>query len=175
MLELLKKAMNKTYTENGAVTYESTGSECLDLFSTIGALRQQKDAEILDRFVRAYSENPDTAMKILFYARDIRGGLGERRVFRIIFEWLAENEPGSVRKNMEYVSEYGRFDDLLVLLDTACEEEAMSYLKKQQMSRRSRPCRSCVVRTMATRKPRMAPRITAHSATSIVTPRPSTR
>lgn len=131
MLELLKKAMNKTYTENGAVTYESTGSECLDLFSTIGALRQQKDAEILDRFVRAYSENPDTAMKILFYARDIRGGLGERRVFRIIFEWLAENEPGSVRKNMEYVSEYGRFDDLLVLLDTACEEEAMSYLKKQ--------------------------------------------
>ena len=57
MLEYLKNEANKTFTENGAVTYETTGSECLDLFATIGALRKASDDEILRRFVRAYAEN----------------------------------------------------------------------------------------------------------------------
>lgn len=38
-----------TFTENGAVTYESTGSECLDLFAAIGALRRENDEEIIAR------------------------------------------------------------------------------------------------------------------------------
>ena len=121
MLEYIKKEANMTLTENGAATLESTGSECLDLFASVGALRRQNDTDIITRFVRAYTENPDIAMKILFFARDVRGGLGERRVFRVIFSWLAENEPASVRKNVEYVAEYGRFDDLLSLIGTACE------------------------------------------------------
>ena len=87
--------------------------------------------EIIDRFIRAYTENADAAMKLLFFARDIRGGLGERHVFRTIFSWLAENEPESVRKNIECVSEYGRFDDLLSLMGTACEDQMLKYLKKQ--------------------------------------------
>ena len=113
MLNNMEKEMNMTYTENGAVTYGSTGSDCLDLFATIGALRRESDEEIIARFIRAYTENPDIAMKILFFARYIRGGLGERRVFRTAFNWLAYNEPGSVKKNIEYVAEFGRYDDLL--------------------------------------------------------------
>ena len=34
-LNLLRNESNKTYTENGAVTYLTTESECLDLFATI--------------------------------------------------------------------------------------------------------------------------------------------
>ncbi len=131
MLDYMKEEMNMTLTENGAATYASTGSECLDLFAAIGALRRESDREIVDRFVRAYAENADTAMKILFFSRDIRGGLGERRVFRTVFNWLADNEPASVRKNIEYVAEYGRFDDLLTLMGTHCEKEMLSYLKDQ--------------------------------------------
>ena len=63
MLEYIKNEANMTLTENGAVTLESTGSECLDLFATIGALRRESDEEIVTRFIRAYSENADTAMK----------------------------------------------------------------------------------------------------------------
>lgn len=131
MLEYMKQEANRTLTENGAAAFASTGSDCLDLFAGIGALRRESEAEIISRFVRAYTENADIAMKLLFFARDIRGGLGERRVFRVLFNWLAANEPQSVRKNIEYVAEYGRYDDLLSLMGTACEQEMLGIIRKQ--------------------------------------------
>ena len=131
MLNYLKQEANKTVTENGAATHITTESDCLDLFATIGALRRESDSEIVTRFIRAYSENKDIAMKLLFFARDIRGGLGERRVFKVILNWLANNEPQTVRKNLEYVAEYGRFDDLLCLMGTACEKDMLNVLKAQ--------------------------------------------
>ena len=131
MLDLLKQGANVTRTENGAITLKTTESDCLDLFATIGALRHANEDTIVSRFLRAYTENKDLAMKTLFFARDIRGGLGERRVFRVILKWLAYHEPSSVRKNLAYIAEYGRFDDLLVLLDTPCGEDAMALLKEQ--------------------------------------------
>ena len=131
MLEYLKEEANKTYTENGAVTNRSTGKNCLDLFATIGALRNESENEVKTRFMRAYTEDPDIAMKILFYARDVRGGLGERRVFRSILRWLAEHEQTSLLRNLDYIAEYGRWDDLLVLLGTSCSKEAIAVLKEQ--------------------------------------------
>ncbi len=131
MLGYIKQEANMTFTENGAATYESTGSECLDLFATIGALRRESDKEIITRFIRAYTENSDLAMKLLFFARDVRGGLGERRVFRVILNWLAANEPASVKKNLEFVADYGRYDDLLSVMGTPCEKEMFAVIKKQ--------------------------------------------
>ena len=131
MLQYLKNEANLTHTENGAVTYQSTQSECLDLFATIGALRRESDEEITNRFLRAYAENADLAMKTLFFARDVRGGIGERRVFRTILKWLAHNEPQSVEKNIPYIAEYGRYDDLLALMGTKCERVVLAYIKKQ--------------------------------------------
>ena len=131
MLKGLKEQSNITRTENGAVTYLSTGSHCLNLFSTIGAIRRELDNKIIARFIKAFTENKDIATKILFFSRDVRGGLGERRVFRVILRWLAKNEPETVIKNIPYISEYGRFDDLLSLIGTPCESQALKYLKNQ--------------------------------------------
>ena len=131
MLQFLKKEANKTYTENGALTHRSTLSECLDLFGTIGALRSADEQEITSRFFRAYAEDADLAMKLLFFARDIRGGIGERRVFRTILKSLAGYAPQSVEKNIAHVAEYGRYDDLLVLLDTPCEDAALQHIRQQ--------------------------------------------
>ena len=105
-LEELRKEENRTYTENGALTNRSTNSYCLDLFATIGALRNAEDNEIISRFIKAYTEDRNMAMKILFFARDIRGGLGERREFRSIF-------------------------NLLSLLDGPCEKDMLSFIKEQ--------------------------------------------
>lgn len=131
MLNHLKSEANIAYTENGAVTNASTMSDCLDLFAAIGALRAADDQEIIRRFVRAYAEDADIAMKILFFGRDVRGGLGERRVFRVIINWLAENRAESLRKNIELIPEFGRYDDLVSLIGTACEKDALRTIRKQ--------------------------------------------
>ena len=130
-LEDLRKEENRTYTENGALTNRSTNSYCLDLFATIGALRNAEDNEIISRFIKAYTEDRNMAMKILFFARDIRGGLGERRVFRSILKWLSVHEEDSLRKNIMHVPEYGRFDDLFSLIDGPCEKDMLSFIKEQ--------------------------------------------
>ena len=130
-LEDLRKEENRTYTENGALTNRSTNSYCLDLFATIGALRNAEDNEIISRFIKAYTEDGNMAMKILFFARDIRGGLGERRVFRSILKWLSVHEADSLRKNIMHVPEYGRFDDLLSLLGGPCEKDVILFIKEQ--------------------------------------------
>lgn len=131
MLQYLKQESNKTLTENGAATLKTTQSDCLDLFATIGALRRANEQEIIARFIRAFAENKDIAVKSLFFARDVRGGLGERKVFRVILKWLASNSPETVRKNLTYIAEYGRFDDLLSLFGTPIEKDMLSYVKSQ--------------------------------------------
>lgn len=130
-LDQLLHNSNRTRTENGAVTLRTAGSDCLDLFATIGALRNQKDEEIIRRFDRAWAEDRDIAMKMLFYARDVRGGLGERRVGRVLLAHVARIYPESVRRNLHLIAEYGRWDDLLVLLNTPCEADALALMARQ--------------------------------------------
>ena len=130
-LDALKQETNTTFTENGALTNASSLSSCLDLFSTIGAIRNQSTEEILRRFHNAYSEDKDLAMKILFFARDVRGGLGERRVFREIIKDMAFHHPETVKFNIPYIAEYGRWDDLFTLMDTPCERAALICIAAQ--------------------------------------------
>ncbi len=131
MLDHLKSEANLTETENGAVTYMSTGSDCLDFFATAGAIRREPDEEIIARFIRAYTEDRVSAMKLLFFTRDVRNGLGERQVFRTVLRWLADSEPASVRKNIRYIPEFGRYDDLLCLLGTACESDMLEFVREK--------------------------------------------
>lgn len=131
MLYALRQMANRTRTENGAVTPLTTRSDVLDLFSTVGALRAASDQEIISRFRRAWAEDRDLAVRTLFYARDVRGGLGERRVFRVLLKYLAQVEPETVRRNLRAVAEYGRWDDLLELMDTPCERDLTALIAEQ--------------------------------------------
>jgi len=131
MLNYLKAESNNTFTENGAPAYRSSESFCLDLFFKAGAMRNSKPDEIADAVVRAYAEDPDKAMKIVFFARDARGGLGERRFFRCAVAALVKTAPKSVEKNIRLFAEYGRYDDLCVLLGTPLEKAAADVIKVQ--------------------------------------------
>lgn len=131
MLNFLKKESNMTYTENGGTAYRSSESFCLDLFFRAGAMRNSTAAEIAAAVSRAYAEDPDKAMKILFFARDARGGLGERRFFRAAVAALIDTAPEAVRRNIPLFAEYGRFDDLCILIGTPLEDDAVKVIRTQ--------------------------------------------
>lgn len=130
LLKELKKATNYTYTENGGLTHKSTLNKCYDLFAFGGASRGKGEEDILDMFYDALREDKLLAMKLLFYIRDVRGGLGERRTFRIILKSLANSHPYLIEKNIDLISFYGRYDDLLVLFDTKCEDKMIDLIAK---------------------------------------------
>lgn len=117
-----------TLTTNGMTTNTSSLNHCVDLLFTIGASRNRGKQEVINSFIKAYNENPLIAIKLLFYVRDIRGGAGERKVFRYILEYMANNHSNSVSKNISLISEYGRWDDVLTLLDTPLENEALKVI-----------------------------------------------
>lgn len=122
---------NYTYTENGALTHKSTESGLMDLFAIGGAYRTRSIEDCILLFDNAYKENPVYALKCLFYLRDAREGQGERRFFRTIMRWLAINRPLDVLRNLEYIPEFGRWDDLYSFVDTPIEREVFKYMESQ--------------------------------------------
>ncbi|MDD5022439.1 MAG: DUF2828 family protein, partial [Endomicrobiaceae bacterium] len=117
----IKKTLDDEYnysvTENGALGYRTTGKELLDLNFSVASLRSATEDEIATRFESAFYADREAAMRWLFYARDVRGGLGERRLFRVVMEHLALVRPEMVKPVISLIPEYGRYDDLWCLLD----------------------------------------------------------
>ena len=118
-------------TENGAMAYNTTTNALLDLFAQIGALRPRSEGEIEMKYADAYAVNPELATKMLFYAGNIRGGLGERRTFRICLRWLAINHPIVVRDNLTNIPHFNRWDSLFTLVGTPVEPEMWNYIRDQ--------------------------------------------
>ena len=131
MLSQLKQTMEMKQTENGANAYNSTMNKCLDLFALGGAYRGRTDEDIIKVFFDAYKEDKQSALRLLFYLRDCRGGQGERRFFRVAMKNLAMQDPSSVKRVAHLVAEYGRYDDFFCFADTPVEELAFEYLKQQ--------------------------------------------
>jgi len=120
---------NDARTENGMATHSSSLNLCVDLFFTIGAMRGQDKTRLINTFTKAYGEDALTATKLLFWARDIRGGAGERQIFRDIITYLANSKHVStLKKNLALISEYGRWDDLLLLIGTPLEKDALDLI-----------------------------------------------
>lgn len=127
----LVDATNFGYTENMAITHKSTKSDLLDMFAMGASMRKRSDADIILMFRKAFAENPIYALKCLFYIRDVRGGQGERRFFRICLKDLAINNPEAVKRNLQYIAEFGRYDDLYTLVGTPVEADMFDLIKTQ--------------------------------------------
>ncbi|MCL2415351.1 MAG: DUF2828 domain-containing protein [Defluviitaleaceae bacterium] len=132
--ETLRDENNYSITENFALGYKTTGKKLLDMNFAVSSLRRASNYDIINQFADAYFEDPQTALIWLFFVRDIRGGLGERRLFRIIFKELAGSNyiPEYILQELiKIIPEYGRFDDLLPLLDTAHGQKIIDIIKIQ--------------------------------------------
>lgn len=135
-MDSLKNVLNerKAVTENGAYGYATTGKALVDLNFAVSSMRNESEEEITKRFTKAYYEDKVLAVKWLFFLRDIRGGLGERRSFRIIFRHLASGEKEMMERLVLLTAEYGRFDDLLCLFGTPLEKNVLELYKNQLQS-----------------------------------------
>ena len=112
-------------TANGMVTLDHSGDELTTLFFAIGSSRGK---DLSAQFERAYQSNPLLAVRSLFWARDVRGGAGERDTFRKLLAKLVELHPEIARKVIGFVGEYGRWDDLTVLENTKLESDALEVI-----------------------------------------------
>lgn len=133
-VQAMQVAGNNTVTENGALSNKSTLNYVLDWFGAGGALRQRSDADKIALFSKAFAQDRNLAMKILFYFRDVREGQGERKTFRTIMNWLGQYYPDVARKNLENVGFYGRYDDLYSLVGTSLEKEVFNVFTQQLKS-----------------------------------------
>lgn len=131
MLNGLKNTTNYTLTENGGITHKTTRSDLLDMFAMGAAMRKRSDADVILMFRKAFAENPTYALKCLFYIRDVRGGQGERRFFRVIMKDLATHNEDAARRNLEYIPEFGRWDDLYTFIGTPLQNDALQIMKEQ--------------------------------------------
>ena len=130
-MNAMNDATNFTYTENGGITHKTTKSDLLDMFAMGAAYRNRSDADVINLFKNAYAENPVYALKCLFYIRDVRGGQGERRFFRVCMRWLANADVQAARRNLIHVPEFGRWDDLYEFVGTRLEADAFAIMKHQ--------------------------------------------
>lgn len=119
-------------TTNGALTHSTSGTSVLDFFGKAAAMRGASEQEITSLFSKAYAEDKNLALKALFYLSDVRGGQGERRLFRVAFNWLAQNDAVIAKKLLKYIPEYTRFDNILETLEnTKLEDDALAFVAKQ--------------------------------------------
>ena len=117
MLNEMKNEFNKARTTNGDHQFTSSLDSVLDLFAKGGAMRKRPDDEITQLFSKAFSEDAELTLKVLFYLRDCRGGMGEKRMFREAMKHLAVHDTDSFVKVVKHIPEFGSWKDVVELLD----------------------------------------------------------
>lgn len=130
-LNELQSKTNYRLTENGAITHSSTLNGLFDMFALGGAYRNRTDADVILLFKNALEEDETYALKCLFYLRDVRGGQGERRFFRVCMKWLANTHKEIAFRNLQHIPEFGRWDDLYCFVGTPLEDAAFSFMREQ--------------------------------------------
>ena len=118
-------ANQEARTANGMKARKSTAKATVDLFYKIGASRGKN---ITGEFTAAYVENSDVALRIAQWARDVRGGAGERQLFRDILVHLEKHDPDAALALLKKVPEVGRWDDIFVFTNPDLKSAAYTML-----------------------------------------------
>lgn len=116
-------------TANGAMTHSTSLSACLDLFFIAGASRRMQDSDIIVMFERARAENKNLAYKILFWARDARGGAGEKRFFQVVMEHVSKVYPDDYAQLAIFIPEFGYWKDVFAI--ETPNEDNLNWMEHQ--------------------------------------------
>lgn len=129
----LQKSNAMCETANGAAAYNTTFNKVYDLFSLGAAYRQRSDEECIALFKAAFEENPELALRTLFWIGDMRGGAGERRFFYTCFRWLCEEKPELANNLLKLVPEYTRWDILIKATHTTLAWRTVVDIIRKQL------------------------------------------
>lgn len=115
-------ANQEARTANGMKARKSTSNKIVDLFYNIGASRGKN---IVPQFVAALAEDKELALRVALWARDVRGGAGERQLFRDILAYLEKHDTDLAVRLMNKIPEVGRWDDIFTF--TSSDMKARAY------------------------------------------------
>jgi len=124
-VEAVKTVPKEVRTDNGMKTFDSSKSDLVDLFFSIGANRGK---DLSTQFNRALAQDETLALRMLMWARDIRGGAGEREVVRKILLNLEQTNPAALARVLPHLPEFGRWDDMLIFQTKPVKEQAFTMI-----------------------------------------------
>lgn len=122
----VKNTPSISRTANGMKTYTDSLDANVDLFYQIGSSRGK---DVTNQFERAYQNDRVVALRTLAWARDVRGGAGERETFRNLLKYVEKNHAGELAQMVKITPIVGRWDDLLVLESNLGKDLAYSMIK----------------------------------------------
>lgn len=115
-LEDIKNVQSRKETENGALALKTSGDYLVDLVGLAGAFRTRSPEELINLFYKALAEDHLLATKYVYYLRDIREGLGERKAGKVLLYTLAKDYPKTFVANLDTMIDIGRYDDAVDIL-----------------------------------------------------------
>ena len=121
----VKSVPTEVRTTNGMKTFDSSKSDLVDLFFAIGASRGK---DLSTQFARALAQDETLALRMLAWARDVRGGAGEREVARKILLNLEKTNPKALARVLPHLAEFGRWDDLLIFTSKEVKAQAFTMI-----------------------------------------------
>ena len=112
----IEKVNSMQKTENGAVGYSTTRNELVDLNFKVPSFRNGVPEESLVKFDTAMENDLTYAVKWMFFLRDAREGLGERRAFAEFFSrfYMYDNEKAT--RVVGLIGEYGCWRDVFDII-----------------------------------------------------------
>jgi hypothetical protein len=130
-------AMNKYgYTENGALTNNNFSNKERDnVFMTLffHTIRKMEIETYKKTLSVCFCKDKVKTMILLFNIRDVRGGKGERDLFREGFRHLMPFlDSHIVIDLLKLVPDYGRYDDMIVLNNSDMFEYIFELIKKDK-------------------------------------------
>ena len=109
--KFLETMGNISETENGAFGYKSTFDPMVDFSFRLASYRGASQEKIEEDFAKILDSKDEDVLRFLFYIRDVRDGLGERRTFKICLKKFIISDFDDKEKIIEhlcnYIMEYG--------------------------------------------------------------------
>lgn len=134
-LENLRNEDNKTVTTNGENGYKSTLSDILDLSTEIGNSRFLDDETLFNKLIDAQNEDELLYAKLIFYARDVRQGGGDKRLGRFgLLGIYEEIDLSKIPLLVRLIAEYGSFKDVIYLLAYPSQDENKELALSQYLN-----------------------------------------